>query len=571
MNKIIAVLTAACILFLLMPLAAIADNSSDAKSLNAEICTVYDDRDGIISMTFDDGHYPTAVLLQELFEKYDLYGSLMMTGTSIGNAKRLAEWNALFDKGRLEPQNHSATHMNLSSDAGAENQNADTFKSEISDSKTTLEGHFPEYDVITYAVPYGGMSDAAIEYAKQYYYAIRYTTPQVQSLNPDSSNKSGSWYKMHSPPVFYNYLRDEPEAQWQMIKKRIDDAAHGWYAPITHMVGDVEDTDLPLSVAHKMFSYISELKNDGKVWVTTFSNAVKYVRERQNSIVRAWEEDGSVYVNLSMASLTEDGKPLPLDIFNHPLTVKVELPDSYYIFKYTTDGKEYTASSFIENGKRYAYLNLVPNGSDVKLRIDDNHTFGDWEKHDEDNHKKVCTDCGLVAYDGHNFNEGEVTLPSTHSKEGERTCICFDCGEDTIIPEPTNDNHIFNRTSINPKYKKDDATCMHATIYYHACGCGAVGTTTFEYGKKLDHEFGDWQITLEATPTSEGKRERSCIFGCGTTEEEPISRIDAPTDSNTDKKGGTQSPIPIIIIATAVPLIGGGVTAVVLIKKKKKV
>ena len=569
MKKIIAIMIAVCTLFLLTAPVVHAENDNIKIPMNAEICTVYGDRKGIISMTFDDGHYQSALLLQELFELYDLCGSLMMTGTSIGNAKRLAEWNALFDKGRLEPQNHSATHMNLSSDAGAENQNADTFKSEISDSKTKLEESFPEYDILTYAVPYGGMSDAAMEYAKQYYYAIRYTTPQVQSLDPDFSDNVGSWYKMHSPPTMYNHLRDNPEAQWQSIQRHIDAAAEGWYAPITHRVGDVEDTDLPLEVAHMMFSYISELNKDGKVWVTTYSNAVRYVRERQNSTVSAWEQNGEMFVRVSMSERTQDGKDLPLDVFNHPLTVKVEVPSNYEIFNYTTGGVEYTASSFIEGGKRYAYINVIPDSTDVKLRLNSSHTFGDWEMYNEENHQRTCTDCGLVAYGEHTFNKGEVTKPSTHFKEGERTCICIDCGEDTVVPEPTNNEHVFNRTSINPKYTAESANCMHATLYFHACGCGEAGTTTFEHGEKLDHDFGEWQTTLEPTATTEGEKARSCKFGCGTTETEKLPKL-TDTGTNTQEKSDQFPLVPIIIGGSAVLLGISAVSVVMIIKKKKK-
>ena len=568
MKRIVSIAILACALFSLLAPTALASGADEITPISAEITTVYGDRDGIISMTFDDGYYQTALLLQELFEQYDLYGSIMMTVKVANSTAKTEKWQELFKKGRLEPQNHSLTHMNLSSNDGAENQSEENFKSEILDSKTTLEGMFPEYDIIAYAVPYGRMSDAAMEYAKEYYYAIRYTEPGVQTLDPDFSDNVGSWYKMNSPPVMYEYLRDNPDAQWQMIKTRIDDCIEGWYAPIIHRVGDVKDTDLPLEVAHKMFAYISELNKSGKVWVTTYSSAVKYVRERQNSTVTAWDEDGKIFVRVSMSEYTEDGKPLPLDVFDQPLTVKLEVPGGYESFKYTTGGVEYTATSFIEGGKRYAYVNVIPDGRSVELRLDSTHTFGDWEKHNEDSHKKTCTDCGLVAYGEHTFDAGEVTKPSTHFKEGERTCLCIDCGEDTVIPEPTNNEHIFNRTSINSIYKKDDATCMHAATYYHACGCGEKGTTTFEHGEKLSHSFGDWQITKEPTNDSDGEKARSCIFGCGTAETELIPIIQASDTQTQTPDANLNTTVLIIIIASASVIIFLGMF--IILKKKKK-
>ena len=572
MKKIIAIIIIASALFTIAVSASAVESPGTETPVYAEITTVYGDRDGIISMTFDDGYYQTALLLQELFEEYDLYGSIMMTVKSAsGQTQSYAttqRWSEIFDKGRLDPQNHSATHMDLS-EKQPQNQNEATFKSEILDSKTALEGYFPEYDVIAYAIPYGRMSEAAHSYAIQHYYAIRSTEQGVQTLDPESSSKSGGWYKMYSPVVIYDYFDDE--MQWDYIKKTIDNATNGWYAPIIHRVGDVTDTDLSLEMAHRMFSYISELNEDGKVWVTTYTNAIKYVRERQNSTISAWEEDGDLYVRITMSEYTDDGKALPLNIFNHPLTVKVEVPDSYGSINYTTGGVEYTATAFSEGAKNYVYMNVIPDGSAVKLRLDSTHTFGDWEKHDEQTHKRACISCGLFDYAEHTWDNGYVTTPSTHFKEGERTCNCTICDEDTTIPEPTNNEHVFNRTSINPIYKAEDATCQHANLYYHACPCGEKGTKTFEYGEKIDHEFGEWQITLEPTAESEGEKTRSCKYGCGTTETEPIPIIQASSDTQAPTaEAESFAPMAIIIICIAAASVVICIAMLITLKKRKK-
>ena len=63
LKRIIAVIVFACtFLTLLVPVSFAQDES--AASVSAEIEEVYGGRDGIISMTFDDGYYETALLLQ---------------------------------------------------------------------------------------------------------------------------------------------------------------------------------------------------------------------------------------------------------------------------------------------------------------------------------------------------------------------------------------------------------------------------------------------------------------------------------------------------------------------------
>ncbi|MBQ8688877.1 MAG: polysaccharide deacetylase family protein [Clostridia bacterium] len=570
-KKIIALIVFACtLLTLLVPVSFAADESSTTP-ISAEIAEVYGGRDGMISMTFDDGYYETAVLLQELFEQYDLYGSLMLitqytkltgTGSQYGSVEGLS---ALFEQGRLEPQNHSYSHTRLDSTGDPNDQTEAVFEREMLDSKTTLEEYFPDYDFISFAIPYGSMTDAAHQYGNPIYYALRTTGIGVQSLDPGFSNSYGSWNKMYSPGVMQPQYREDPDAQWTWIKKCIDDAANSWYLPIIHRVGDVENTDLPLEVAHKMFSYISDLQTEGKVWVTTYSNAIKYVRERQNSYAQAWEEDGVIHLRVTMNEYTEDNKPLPLDVFNHPLTVKVNVPSSYGTVRYTIDGVEHTAKAFSEGDENYVYVNVRPDGSDIKLRIDSTHTYGEWTKHDADYHERVCTDCGVLNYGAHNWDEGTVVEEATCMDEGLKICTCLDCGETSERTVDTNDNHSFTVERKTAAYRAEEANCQHGDIYYYSCACGEKGTETFESGKKEEHEFGKWKYPKPATETEDGYKERVCEYGCGEFEREVI-----PKTGTSDTEPKNTMTTVIIIAAGAVVLVGAAVVTIVIVKKKKK-
>ncbi len=568
-----AMLMLACI-FTFAFSTAIYAQDGDTTPIDAEITDVYGGRDGIVSMTFDDGDYSTAVVLNELFERYDLYGTLMMISDRITN---LDKWHEVFSQGRLEPQNHSANHINLTQEKGdPANFNEEVYKSEILDSKTTLESYFPEYDIITYAMPNGKMIDEAYEYAKPIYYAIRATTPSVQSLDPDFSDNSGSWYKMHSPVVFQSYFITEDQ-QWEWIKGCIDNAANGWYAPIIHCVGDVDYTDPPVisqveltyTMAEKMFGYISELDKEEKVWVTTFSSAVKYVRERQNSTVTAYEQDGSIYVRVTMNEQTEDGKALPLDIFNHPLTVKVKVPDTYGTIFYTTGGVEYSTAPFSEGADNYAYINLIPDGSDVKLRLGSTHEYGQWERYDAETHKRSCIECGLLDYGTHEWSaEGEIIDEPTHYEEGTMLCPCLLCSEQGEQSVPKTDEHEFTRKLTKNIYLAEKENCQHGLIYYYSCRCGERGAETFEVGEKKDHKFGKWKTETPATAESDGLKIRSCDE-CGLSETEVIPRLNTGGQEPSGDTDGSSLPLIIGISSGAAVLVAGAVVAVIIIKKKK--
>ena len=57
-----------------------------------------------------------------------------------------------------------------------------------------------------------------------------------------------------------------------------------------------------------------------------------------------------------------------------------------------------------------------------------NHTYGSWQKHDEDQHKKSC-ECGDIQYVKHTWDEGVITSSSTSTELAIKTYNCTLCCE----------------------------------------------------------------------------------------------------------------------------------------------
>lgn len=55
------------------------------------------------------------------------------------------------------------------------------------------------------------------------------------------------------------------------------------------------------------------------------------------------------------------------------------------------------------------------------------HTWSDWEKVDDTNHKRTCS-CTTTETAGHTWNDGEITTEPTETTEGVKTFTCTDCG-----------------------------------------------------------------------------------------------------------------------------------------------
>ena len=128
-----------CVCMILSVLGVVAMATDTSTSYEATIMEAYGGARGIVSMTFDDGDWNTNVWLDQMFDKYDLYGSTMAivrgnyesqqtdingTVSYVADANKIAKWKELFANGRLEPESHTYTHIPLPSDSWATGDNA---------------------------------------------------------------------------------------------------------------------------------------------------------------------------------------------------------------------------------------------------------------------------------------------------------------------------------------------------------------------------------------------------------------------------------------------------------------
>ncbi len=133
-----------------------------------------------------------------------------------------------------------------------------------------------------------------------------------------------------------------------------------------------------------------------------------------------------------------------------------------------------------------------------------NHVYGPWVSIDANTHIRTCYTClegneGHVESGSHEFDEGTVTTPATHSKEGVKEYLCLDCGykKETVI-EKTSD-HTYNEKIISDAYRASEPTCVDPAKYYYACSCGEKGDETYSYGLPLGHDLTSFSVVNEPT------------------------------------------------------------------------
>ena len=375
----------------------------------AKVLPAKDGAKGILTMTYDDGYYPTALWVNQENKKYGLTGSCMMVPNwnkcnpdFTFDGASIDKWNAIFADGTLEPQSHSMSHegrarlADESSSIWEEckyNNYQENYQYELVQAVREFRKAFPQYSPICFAPSNNTLSHmsfksdgngnlvkengeyvlvddgGATKVAEATYYAIRKGDRNtVQTLDPAPNGNAGGWYNL-AIKAFKDYSGDEKLTQG---KKWLDDAASKgtWLIVMCHKITETGG-DIKQSLADQFFAYASEYVKAGDLWAATFGDATKYIRERQGTTVSARFENNAVLVDMKIIRRTEEGKYLGETIFSYPLTVEVRVPDTWKNVRYEDKGEVKTAAVYKHDGASFAMVNLTPgaNGATVTTEV----------------------------------------------------------------------------------------------------------------------------------------------------------------------------------------------------------
>lgn len=130
---------------------------------------------------------------------------------------------------------------------------------------------------------------------------------------------------------------------------------------------------------------------------------------------------------------------------------------------------------------------------------------------------KSCNNCGSASTD--TFTSGKALGHTGGTATCTEQAVCTRCKQ----PYGEKLAHTFDKKVEDEKYKKEDKTCTHGTIYFMSCVCGEKGTATFEANDKLPHTFDQKNtdakhLKSKATCTAKAVYYYSCTCGENGTE-----------------------------------------------------
>jgi hypothetical protein len=135
-----------------------------------------------------------------------------------------------------------------------------------------------------------------------------------------------------------------------------------WLVLVFHGVDGIGWEAKPSSEIREYLEYIKAKKEEQKLWVATFQDVTKYMRQRMHSQVTASAQGDSIAVTLSHS--------LDHELYGLPLTLSTEVPGNWKSVTVRQGGRVQRVAAESRNGARYVVYEALPNADAITL-VDD--------------------------------------------------------------------------------------------------------------------------------------------------------------------------------------------------------
>ena len=213
-----------------------------------------------------------------------------------------------------EIASHSITHATM---PGLDEAN---IRYELEKSKEEIRTQLGDKYTFSTEVPYGYEDDRVMQIAYKIYPALRNRMPEPFLKEIDRASRQQP------------HPTDKDYVQWQrgplhdtplgLMKSWVDTTCASkdlWLVLVFHGIDSLGWEWTPISKLGEYFNYIREREN--KLWIATFGDVTKYMREREHANVQEKEKAGAISISLTHS--------LDQTMYDLPLTLKTYVPANW--------------------------------------------------------------------------------------------------------------------------------------------------------------------------------------------------------------------------------------------------
>ena len=229
---------------------------------------------------------------------------------------------------------------------------------ELEKSKEDLLAQLGPKATFSGEIAYGIEDERVMEYALKIYPALRNRMPEpwLEEINRANKKLPGNSEKEY--------------VQWQrgattktplpMMKAWVDTALshkNNWLVLVIHGVDGIGFEALKHEDLDEYFKYIKSA--DEKLWVATFGDVTKYMRERMNSTVKAVPGNRKIAVKLTHS--------LDKTLYDLPLTLKTYIPSGWKQVQVKQGNNNKRLAPQQDAKGAYVLYQVQPNAADIEL------------------------------------------------------------------------------------------------------------------------------------------------------------------------------------------------------------
>ncbi|MDZ4709023.1 MAG: hypothetical protein SH818_11545 [Saprospiraceae bacterium] len=229
---------------------------------------------------------------------------------------------------------------------------------ELEKSREDIRQQLGEAYTFSAEIPYETEHERAMEYALKVYPALRNRMPEEFLVELNRASR-------HTPVD-----NTKEYVQWQrgavtrtslpMMKSWIDTTVSNeniWLVLVIHGVDGIGWEALPSELLDEYFQYMKTKEDD--LWIATFGDVTKYIRERMNATVNSIKQNGKFIVDLEHI--------LDKSMYDLPLTLKTYVPLKWKSaeIKQGTENKRFPVLK--DDKGKYVIYQAAPNAGVIEI------------------------------------------------------------------------------------------------------------------------------------------------------------------------------------------------------------
>lgn len=338
---------------------------------SGEILAVKDGATSIVVLIHDDGYTSSLAAMDWRLEKYGLVADAALLVDNVVEGGMMDRPRAAYEafqhymsNGRWSVINHSLSHRYWG-DETTLTVDANKLANEVIKSGEILRKIFPNQRVLTFAYP--GISRLTNQFGYDRVYAEIRALVEENYIAGRGFSSSG-YDEIGNITWDYTRCATLSDSSINTILANLDKAGESgkFYVYLAHGVEDGPNHNITGENFELVCQKVAGLVESGAVWNTHYEDAALYLREVECATLNVTGDENAIVVTLT--------DTLNDEIYNYPLTVRVEVPDTFAAVKVVQGDKVSYAETKLVDGKWVADVSVVPDAGDAvitKIAVED--------------------------------------------------------------------------------------------------------------------------------------------------------------------------------------------------------